>query len=558
MGTTKMGPTHASVERRRLQMLSIGESTHMSRRSTVFWVTLALAVGIVLVFAPVWQFDFVALDDPLYVSENPQVAGGLTWAGVKWAFTTTHGGFWIPLVWLSYMADVGLFGPAAGPHHAVNLLLHVANTLLLFGALRRMTGAAGRSAFVAALFAVHPLHVESVAWITERKDVLSTLFLVLALLAYAGHVRRPGWPRYLAVAGCFALGLMAKPMIVTLPALLLLLDVWPLKRRTAWSLVLEKLPLVALAVAAGVITFLAQRHAGAVGGLEAIPLGLRLGNAAASYAAYIRKAIWPAGLAAFYPLSASIPAWKVTGTALLLAAVSAAVIRAVKPAPYLAAGWFWYLVTLLPVIGLVQAGLQASADRFTYMPLNGLFIMAAWGMPALVARSPWRSLARGPALPVIASVIVVSYGAAAHVQLRYWSDSVAMWTRVLEVTFGVDSYRAHMTLGSILEKQQRLGEAASHYAAAVQLVPGSAEARRGLGLALGRQGKLDDAVASLSEAVRLGPEVAGAHSDLAFGLSQQGRTGEAIAQVTLRPSGSSPTRRRSTTISGCCSASGAG
>jgi hypothetical protein len=355
-------------------------------------IALALVAITLAVYLPVRQFGFVNFDDPDYVSANAHIAHGLTRAAVLWAFTTGYAANWHPLTWLSHMIDVQVFGVNAGPQHLVNLLLHVLNTLLLFGLLHRMTGARGRSAFVAALFAVHPLHVESVAWIAERKDVLSTLFWMLTMWAYVAYVRRPSWARYLGVAIAFALGLMAKPMLVTLPAVLLLLDVWPLGRtgvtrllRPRRALVLEKLPLFALAAVSSVMTFLVQRRGGAVSTVDQYPWASRVANALVEYVVYLGRMCWPARLSIFYPYSQSLPGWSVAGSLVLLVALSVAVFRAGGRRPYLVVGWLWYVVTLVPVIGLIQIGTQARADRYTYVPLIGIFIMAAWGLPDLLA-----------------------------------------------------------------------------------------------------------------------------------------------------------------------------
>lgn len=495
------------------------------------------------VFAPVRHFDFVQIDDPVQVSENAQVAGGLTWAGAAWAFTTAHAGYWMPLVWLSHMADVQLYGMNAGPHHVTNLLLHIASTLLLFGLLWRITGAVGRSAFVAALFAVHPLHVESVAWITERKDVLSTLFWMLTMWAYVAYVRRPGRARYLLAAVSFALGLMAKPMLVTLPFVLLLLDVWPLGRvmiraggagktgrAGAWrALVWEKLPLLALAAAAGVVAFLTQQQAGAVSNLQVYSPGLRVGNAFVSYVAYIGKMFWPARLTVFYPFPDSIPAASVAGAIALLAVVSFVVMRLGARRPYLAVGWLWYLVTLLPVIGVVQVGVQAMADRFTYVPLVGLFIVIAWSVPDALAA---RSVARRVAVPVVAVLVVLACAWTARAQVAYWKDSVTLWTRTIELTLNMDAYHAHMSLGAVLRDQGRFDEAAGHFSEAVRLNPGSAESHNDLATVLQRQGKVDRAIVHYREALRLQPALAEVHNNLGAVLAGQGRFDEAVVHFS--------------------------
>ncbi len=516
-------------------------------------IVAALIAITLAVYAPVRHYDFVQIDDPVQVSENPQVAAGLTWSGVAWAFTSARAGYWMPLVWLSHMLDVRLYGMQPGPHHVTNLALHVACTLLLFGLLLSLTRATFRSAFVAALFAVHPLHVESVAWITERKDVLSTLFWMLTLLAYVSWARRGGWTRYMLVVALFALGLMAKPMLVTLPLVMLLLDVWPLGRvrlgaafsetgakagraggagggagGTWRALLWEKLPLFALAGAGAIVAFVTQQQSGAVSNLQVYPLGLRVENALVSYVAYIGKMLWPARLAVLYPHPASIPAAPVVGAVVVLAGISLIVMRLARRRPYLAVGWLWYLVTLLPVIGLVQVGVQAMADRFTYVPLIGLFIMAAWAVPDLLSRS---SFARR-AVPVVAALVVVACAWSASAQVRYWQDSVTLWTRTTELTLNMDAYHAHMSLGTVLLDKSRLDEAAGHFSEAVRLNPGSAESQNGLATVLQRQGRIDQAIVHYREALRLQPAVAEVHNNLGAMLAQQGRFDEAIVHLS--------------------------
>jgi len=512
------------------------------------WIALALIAINLAVYAPVRQYGFVSYDDPAYVSENPHVSGGLTWPGIEWAFTSGYAANWHPLTWLSHMLDVQAFGMNAGPHHVTNLLFHIANTLLLFGLLIWLTGAAGRSAFVAGLFAVHPLHVESVAWVAERKDVLSTLFWLLTIWAYAVYVRRPGIGRYLLVLACFALGLMAKPMLVTLPFVLLLLDVWPLgrvaldaetagragpaprgKERSIWlQLVWEKLPLFALAAASSLVTWLVQQRGGAVTGFELFPWTLRAENALVSYAAYIGKMLWPARLVVLYPCPQSIPGWWAAGAFLVLLGISAVVIRGARRHPYLLVGWLWYLGTLVPVIGLIQVGIQSMADRYTYVPLLGLFIMAAWGVPDLLVRWPHR---RG-ALPVAGALVILACAITAQGQVQYWKSGVALWEHAVELTLHMDNYRAHNALGMILKQQGRVSEAIAHFSAAVALNPNLAEAHQNLGRALVDQGRMAEAIPSLTEAVRLMPGNAEAHSELGAALSSQGQIGEAIIHYT--------------------------
>ncbi|RPJ74660.1 MAG: hypothetical protein EHM24_05685, partial [Acidobacteria bacterium] len=405
------------------------------------WQTVLLVAGLIAVttavFAPVSHYDFVSWDDPGYLTENDHVKAGLSWSAVGWALTTGERYYWHPLTWLSHLIDVELFGMNPGAHHLTNLFLHLAATLLLFLVLRRMTAAPGRSAFVAALFAVHPLHVEPVAWVAERKEVLGGVFWMLTIGSYAAYARRPGLLRYLGVTAAAAAALMAKPMAVTLPFVLLLLDVWPLSRarssreppgqpgvtgpaatRRSWAwLVAEKLPLAALACVSAWITFANQVEAGAVRDLARIPLADRAANALVSYVAYIGAMLWPARLAALYPYPREITAWWMAALAVLVAA-SALAVALLRRHPYLFVGWFWYLGTLVPVIGLVQVGNQARADRFTYLPIVGLFMAAAWGVPALTAR--WSAVRR--ALPWLAAIVVLAAAAAARAQLPHWKD----------------------------------------------------------------------------------------------------------------------------------------
>ncbi|HEY3120909.1 MAG TPA: tetratricopeptide repeat protein [Vicinamibacteria bacterium] len=477
-------------------------------------------------YAPVRHHGFVNFDDSQYVSENPSVSAGLTWQGLSWAFTTRHAGNWHPLTWLSHMLDVQLFGLDAGAHHLTSLALHVANTLLLFGLLHAMTGALVRSAFVAALFGVHPLHVESVAWVAERKDVLSALFFFSTLWAYLAYVRKPRPGRYALVLVLFALGLMAKPMLVTLPFVLLLLDYWPLARTREPSarrrLVLEKLPLLGLAAASSFVTFVVQRQAGAVKALDALPLDRRLVNAVISYVAYIGQTLWPARLAAIYPYPASFPAWAVTAAVVVLVAVTVLAVRMARRYPYLPVGWLWYLGTLVPVIGLVQVGSQPMADRYTYIPLVGLFVVVAWGLPDLLDRWPhWkRALGAAAALALLGCTIV------ARRQVEQWRNSVELWEHALAVTR--ENYRAQNNLGHALAKQGRTGEAIPHYAEAVRIKPDFAEAHNDLGAALADQGRMGEAIDHYSEAVRLLPDYVEARNNLAVALTAEGRYDEAV------------------------------
>jgi Flp pilus assembly protein TadD len=483
---------------------------------------------------------------------------------------------------MSYLADRQLYGLDALGYHITNLLLHILNTLLLFLVLSRMTGLAWRSSFVAALFAIHPLHVESVAWIAERKDVLSTLFWMLSMWAYVRYAEHPGLKRYLPVVLFLALGLMSKPMLVTLPLMLLLLDYWPLGRYASlrsnevgaaaavWRLVWEKAPLFALAAASSVLTFFVQQTGGAVSSSEALPFGVRVANALVAYVSYIGKTIWPQGLAALYPHPrTTLPTWEVVLSGLLLIWVSAVAVRAARKHPYAAVGWLWYVVTLVPVIGLVQIGSHAMADRFTYVPLVGIFVMAAWGAPDLVGR-----LAKGAGLrqdahrrasvAPLAVGVILALTVCTFIQVGYWRDGVALWTHAVEVTRNNAS--AHCSLGDALRKQGNIEEATIHLYQAVQIDPNDADARNNLasalfeqgrdgeaiaeyyevlrfkphnadvqtnlGTALLRQGRFDEALPHLTEALRISPEHPGAHNSLGVLLAQQGKLDQAIAHFS--------------------------
>ena len=492
-------------------------------------VCLALIAVTIAIYAPLRHYGFTSLDDPQYVSENPNVAGGLTWRGLEWAFTGIHASYWVPLVWVSHMLDVQLYGMYAGPHHVTNIVFHIANTLLLFGLLYRMTSAIYRSGFVAGLFAVHPLHVESVAWITERKDMLSTLFFMLALCAYVAYVSKPKRSRYLSIVVLFGLGLMAKPMVVTLPFVLLLLDVWPLQRlplndarRSAARLVREKLPLFALAAASSITTYFAQQTTGAVVALDAIPLRIRLANALVSYFAYIGKMFWPTRLVLFYPYPLEIPTWWVIGSVVGLIGMSALVIRSARRHPYLLVGWLWYVGTLVPVIGFVQAGTQSMADRFTYIPLIGLFIMVAWAIPDLLGGWPHAKI------PLAAAAVLALGGCAimASVQVRYWKDGFSLWEHALDVTSR--NYIAHTNLGIAFSEAGKHNEAVAQYSDALRIKPDLADARNDLGVALANQGRTADAVHEFEEALRIKPDQAASHYNAGVLLRQMGNTTEAL------------------------------
>ncbi|MEJ2070299.1 MAG: tetratricopeptide repeat protein [Syntrophobacterales bacterium] len=507
-----------------------------------------LVLATLAVYWGVKDHQFIHYDDDIYVINNPPVRAGLTFKGLTWAFTTLYP-YWHPLTWLSHMLDCQVFGLHPGAHHLTSLFFHIANALLLFLWLQWVTGALGRSFLVAALFALHPLHVESVTWVAERKDVLSTFFWLLTMWAYAWYAASPGLKRYALVLICFCLGLMSKPMLVTLPLVLLVLDYWPLGR---WSpeaataaeeegtserrvslprLLYEKAPLLALAALASLITFYGQKAGGAVFSPEWLTLTRRLANALVAYVSYMVKMVWPSHLALLYPLSsAPLPLWQPLGAALLLIVLSFVVIRYAPRYPYLPVGWLWYLGTLVPVIGLVQVGSQAMADRFTYMPLIGLFIIVAWGMVDLTTR--WR--AARFLLPAGAGLILLLLALVSWGQVRLWRNSITLFEYTLKVTG--DNQKIQNNLGLVLFKKGRLDEAAAHFKEALRLKPDYADANYNLGLILMSRGKRKQAIYYFEEALRLNPYFAPVYNDLGLALAQQGKVDQAIAlyQKALR------------------------
>ena len=488
-------------------------------------IAVLLALASLLAYLPVVQCGYLNLDDDLYVTANPAVWGGLTLAGARWALTATQAGLWHPLTWLSHMLDVQLYGANPAGHHATNLLLHVANVVLLLLVLVRTTGALWPSAAVAALFALHPLRVESVAWVAERKDLLSGLFGLTTIWAYARYAERPHPGRYALVALSLALGLMAKPILVTLPLVLLLLDRWPLRRGTSLRLVVEKMPLLALAAAAGIMEMVAAQRAGAVGHLARFPLEARLANALVSYAGYLGKTVWPSGLAVFYPYPSAWPAPQLAGAAVLLMAVTLLAIVQMRRRPYLLVGWLWFLGMLFPVSGVVQAGSQAMADRFTYLPLIGLFVMAAWGGQDLLARWP----VRPPVLAACAVALLLALGCTTWQQVGYWHDSTRLFTHALEVTSA--NWLAHNNLGDALAREGKLEEATRHITESVRLEPSNPNAHYNLGVVLHRQGRPAEAIAHYREALRLAPDYPNAHNNLGVALLDGGEVEQAIGEL---------------------------
>jgi tetratricopeptide (TPR) repeat protein len=504
---------------------------------------LFLVAATLAVYGQLRNHQFINYDDNIYVTDNPQVQAGLTLKGLFWAFTTTRAGNWHPVTWLSHMLDCQLFGLNPGEQHLTNLAFHIANSLLLFLGLLYLTRSSGGSFMVAALFALHPMHVESVAWVAERKDVLSTFFWLLTMWAYVWYVKRPGLGRYLLILVCFSLGLMAKPMLVTLPFVLLLLDYWPLARlwgkgqapAAAFSppdpgiackrLVWEKAPLFVLALLFSLVTVYAQKQVGAFWSLNTLSFPVRLANAMVAYVSYLGKMFWPVHLAVVYPHPGqNLPLWQALAAGLLLAGLSILALRQARRQPYLLVGWLWYLGTLMPVIGLVQVGRQAMADRYTYVPFIGLFIAVVWGTAALAAR--WRI----PKflLPVGAGVVLTSLAVCSWVQVSYWRNSISLYEHALQVT-GRNAL-AQANLGVALAAQGKLDQAVAHYTEALRIKPDFAEVHYNLGAALAAQGKLDQAVAQYLETLRLKPNFAEAHNNLGEALAAEGKLDQAMAQ----------------------------
>ena len=508
-------------------------------------LALVLALVTLLVFLPATQHGFSIFDDKEYVTQNQVVQDGLTWPGFRWAFVTWHAGNWHPLTWLSHMLDCELFGLNAGAHHFVNLLLHVANAVLLFTLFRRLTGLLWPSLFIAALFAWHPLRVESVAWIAERKDVLSTLFALLTLHAYVEAVdldkarvkHTPIYrsPFYWLALLCFALGLLAKPMLVTLPFVLLLLDYWPLQRisnlkfqisnfRVAAALVAEKIPFFLLMAASCFITFLAQNSGGMVASLEEIPLGDRLGNVPLAYLLYLEKMIWPAHLAVFYPLPKTLSVAGVLLSIVVLLAITVFVWSTRKHRPYAFVGWLWFLGTLVPVIGFVQVGQAAMADRYAYFPSIGILVAVTFAFYDGIKRFAVR-----PASVAIGAGLVLGLCVAlTEKQLSYWRDDVRLFSHALSVTRDNEPVRG--CLGLALEAAGRKADALAEYRASLKLNPYRMETYGHLADVLADTGQTNEALATLQQGLRIKPNDEPTHVHLARLMADSGRTNEALAE----------------------------
>jgi tetratricopeptide (TPR) repeat protein len=495
-------------------------------------VSLLLVVACVGAMAGVLENGFVNYDDGTYVVDNPYVRGGLTASGLAWAFTSTYAGNWHPLTWISHLLEVDLFALTPAFFHLTNLLIHVASVLALFLVLERMTGALWRSACVAALFGLHSLHVESVAWVAERKDVLSAFLGILTIGAYVRYVENSSPLHYLLVSVCYALGLMAKPMLVTLPCLLLLLDYWPLGRWRSIPfsrLLLEKLPLFGLAALSSAATLYAQNASGAVRSLEQVSLQLRAENAMLAYVHYLSKTFWPVDLAVYYPyLASGSTVWQAVASGLSLVGISVLAVLLGRRYPYLPVGWFWFVGTLVPVIGLVQVGRQGMADRYTYLPLIGLFIGVTWGVADLAAQRSRPNVWLVPLTVVVLGACITLTRA----QVGYWHDSVALWSHAIDVTGS--NFVAENNLGrALFEQQGGLAKAEIHFANAARLEPQSDEAEGNLGMAKLAQGKLEDAVYHLARALALNPESAKTHNNLGLALLYQGKPDRAREHFLL-------------------------
>ncbi len=511
---------------------------------SVFLVA-GLILATVAVYVPVAGHEFVNYDDPDYLTSNPHVQSGLSWRNIAWAFRTRHASNWHPMTWLSHMLDCQLFGQSSGPPHLVNVGFHALNAALLFLVLRRYTGAFWRSGLVAALFALHPLHVESVAWISERKDLLSGTFFLLTLLAYGAYVRWLGGREANLLKGavayglslfCFLLGLMSKPMLVTLPCVLLLLDYWPLERlasarstdvpaepgqqRSLMHLLLEKVPFFALSLSSSVVTYIAQKHGGAVS--TNLSFGARVANAFVAYVRYIAKVFWPVKLSVLYPHPGSWSIWQVTAACMFLLALTVVALAFVRSHRYLPVGWFWFIGMLVPVIGLVQVGVQSMADRYTYLPLIGLFIILVWtGHGVVMAKPGLRPLFQaGAAVSLILCVVFTS------TQLRYWRNSEALFRHAIEVTKG--NYLAYNNLGFYLSNHGKMDQAMEYYRNALAINPKYEDALNNMGYALAAQKNYVEAIGYYEAALRVRPDQVEVHNNLGNALADSGRLDEAM------------------------------
>jgi tetratricopeptide (TPR) repeat protein len=520
----------------------------MREKHKTLFVISGLTIAVLAAFWQVDGFDFVSYDDYGYVSRNEHISTGLTLENVAWVFTHAHGGNWHPLTGLSHILDCQLFGLNPGWHHLVNLIFHIANTLLLFVILKQMTGlprrseaatdAFWRSAFVAAVFGLHPAHVESVAWISERKDVLSTLFFLLTIASYVRYVKLRGKSRYLLTLLLFTLGLMAKPMLVTLPFVLLLLDYWPLNRveitltgkirwQSFYPLIREKIPLFILSAVSSAVTIFVQKNTGALAGAELIPLKNRIANAIISYGAYIGELFWPAKLAVFYPYPRAIqPWWQILTIAVLFLIITIVVIRLGRKYKYLPTGWFWYMGTLFPVIGIVQVGMQSMADRYTYIPFIGLFIISAWGANDLLAKSKYSKVV----LWSLSFSVIIVLAVLTWFQAGFWRDSISLFDHALSVT--ENNFVAYNSRGFAYYEKGRFDGAISDYKKAVEINPRYTNAYNNLGLAYYKIGRYDLAIGQYNKALEINPKFFEAANNRGLAWYEKSDFDRAIADYT--------------------------
>ncbi len=528
-------------------------------------ICLLLTLVVLAAFWQVRNSDFVNFDDPRCTTENLHIQGGLNPEFLKWAFTTSHAGYWQPLTWLSFAMDYQLFGLNAGGYHIVNLLLHIVNTLLLFLIFNRMTHALWKSAFMAALFALHPIHVESVAWIAERKDVLSAFFWMLTMGAYVLYAEKPGVRKYLLTIVLFSFGLMVKPMLVSLPCVLLVLDYWPLGRlrfndsldvpkipeskkekksarkisasarskeatlpeqsqflQRLWPVIREKIPFFALSAISSIVTAIGQQKAGAMESLEILPIATRIGNALISYIRYIGMTIYPHGLAVFYPYRGTISPWEVFLAAAFLLIATLMIFRWAAKMPYLVMGWLWYLGTLVPVIGIIQVGMQSMADRYTYIPIIGLFVATTWAVPDITRNWRYRQYILSAGAVIVLSALMFS----TRMQVKYWQNSITLFEHAIQVTD--NNYLAHNNLGVALSSTGKREEAMAQYREAIRIKPNYENAIFNLANNLSAQGRTDEAILCYQEALRLRPNYAKAHNNLATLLISKKMFKEAI------------------------------
>ena len=491
---------------------------------------MVLIASTLAIYWQITNHEFINYDDESYITKNLRVQTGLTFESIKWAFTTFHAGNWHPVTWLSHMLDMELYGLNPMGHHWSSLQIHLINTILLFFILQYMTGALWRSAFVAALFALHPLHVESVAWVAERKNVLSTFFWMLTMLAYVHYTTRPSLYRYLLTLLLLMLGLMAKPMLVTLPFVLLLLDYWPLERlrhQSPFNLILEKIPFFALSAVSVYISSLSVHRYEIVVSTELVPMQLRIANALVSYVKYIEKMIWPKNLAIFYPFPDTLPIWQILGAGLFLASISFLVLLNLRKKPYLCMGWLWFLGTLIPVIGLKQAGLwPAMADRWAYVPLVGIFIILSWGGSDLLKK--WTHKNVMPAILAIAVLLALTV--LSFLQASHWKNSITLFENAIKVT--ENNCMAHNNLGIALMRDGKSNDAVFYFKKTLQIRPNFLKTLDNLGVALFQLGRFEESISYYTKALKINSENAEIHKHIAMILETQGELEKAVQHYT--------------------------